>query len=34
MPPRGHPIQHVLISAQDPDELAQALAEVEGRYDP
>jgi hypothetical protein len=33
MPPRGHPTQRWLISARDLDELAHALAEVEGQYD-
>jgi len=32
MPPRGHPTQRVLISAHNRDELAQALANVEGQY--
>jgi hypothetical protein len=33
MPPRGHPAQHNLISASDPDELAQRLAEAGERHD-
>jgi hypothetical protein len=31
LPPRGHPTQRELISASDADQLAQRLAEVEGR---
>jgi hypothetical protein len=33
MPPRAHPTRHELISARDPGELAQRLAEAEGLYD-
>jgi hypothetical protein len=31
LPPRDHPTQRELISASDADQLAQRLAEVEGR---
>jgi hypothetical protein len=34
MAPRGHPAQRELIGAGDAEELAQRLAEAEGRQEP